>query len=82
MKYHNIPFYIACDSVSKSKEIGRILNRQNNTQFCTIDIPGIYSYLKKYNNFTCFVIQITDQIEILDNIIKAINQKNPNFNFI
>ena len=82
MNYHNIPFYIASESIKKSKEIGKILSRQNNTIFNTVDIPGIYSYLKKCNNFTCFVIKITDQQEVLDNIIKSINQKSPNLPII
>ncbi len=82
MNYHNIPFYIASESIKKSKEIGKIFNRQNNTQFSIIDIPEIYSYLKKCINFTCFVIQVTDQKEILDNIIKSINQKNPDLPII
>jgi len=82
MKYHNIPFFVASESIGKSKEIGKILHRQNNTQYNLIDIPEIYNYLKKCNNFTCFVIQITDQIEVLDNVIKSIYQKNPNFPII
>ena len=82
MKYHNIPFYIASESIKKSEEIGKILSRQINTHFKSIDIPEIYSYLKKCNNFTCFVLQITEQNDILDNIIKSINQKNPNLPII
>ncbi len=77
MNYHNIPFYIASESIKKSKEIGKIISRQNNTHFKSIDIPEIYTYLKRCNNFTCFVLQITEQKEILDNIVKSINQKNP-----
>ena len=51
MKYHNIPFYIASESIKKSKEIGRVLSRQKNTQFGSFEIPDIYSYLKKSNSF-------------------------------
>jgi hypothetical protein len=82
MKYHNIPFYIASESIKKSEEIGSFLSRQNNTQFRSIDIPEIYSYLKKFNNFTCFIIELTNQIETIDNILKTISQKNPNFPII
>ena len=55
MKYHNIPFYIASESIKKSKEVGKTLSRQDNTHFKSIDIPEIYSFLKKCNNFTCFI---------------------------
>lgn len=82
MNYQNIPFYIATESISKSKEIGKILSRQNNTLFNIIDIPEIYNYLRKNNNFTCFVIQITGQAEILVNLVKSISQKNPNLPII
>ena len=75
MKYHNIPFYIASESIEKSKNLAQILSHQNNTQFRLIDIPEIYSYLKKYNEFSCFIIQIADQQVVLDNIVKSINQK-------
>ncbi len=82
MKYHNIPFYIASESIKKSKEIGRVLSRQKNTQFGSFEIPDIYSYLKKSNSFTCFVLELTTRKEILDNIVRSVNQKNPNFPII
>lgn len=79
MNYHNIPFYIASNSVIRSNEIGKLLSRQNNTVFTVIDIPEIYNYLKKCNNFTTFLMQLTNDRETHDNIIKSINQKNPSF---
>lgn len=79
MKYHNIPFYIASQSIEKSKNLGQLLSHESNSVYRTIDIPEIYIYLKKCNDFTCFIIDISSNQVNLDNIIKSIHQKNPNF---
>ena len=82
MKFHNIPFYIASESVASSKQIAKKFNHEDNTVFAVIDIPEIYAFLKKCNVFTCFIFQINKSSDSLDNIIKAINQNNPNLPII
>jgi DNA-binding NtrC family response regulator len=82
MKFHNIPFYIASESITKSEELSKILNHESNTVFTVIDIPEIYAYLNKCKNFTCFILKLGRNKGSIDNIIKAINQKNPNFPII
>ncbi len=82
MKYQDIDFYIVSESKETSAQIGSIFGRKEKTYLTKRDIPELYTYLSNSNNFTCFVFQLSDPDSTLENMIKAVFQKNPSFPII